>query len=56
MLIFRKNNNISKYFDIYKDEKYILNKKDFKIDYEGSIGENSKTKSYAKNTLSKHMY
>lgn len=56
MTISRKNNNLSKNFGSYEDEKSILEKQNIKEDYGDLINKSSDTRSYARDNLSKRTF
>lgn len=51
MLMQRTNNNTLVYFELLKDEKYILDEQNIKKDYKDLINKKSNIKNYAKNSL-----
>lgn len=56
MPISEKYNTLLKYFRLYKDEKYTLNKQNIEKDYRNLICKSLDIKSCIKNNLSKHIF
>lgn len=54
MLILRKNDNILKNFELYKNKKYKLEKEIIGKDHKNLIDKSSDNKNYTKNSLSKY--